>query len=73
MLCFLLFYDIILRNLLSSASAVNMELMSPMAMLLMPAATGGNVTEFLGVVRREEFCDRLRRRAGLKVPDMRLE
>ncbi len=45
-------YDIILRNLLSSASAVSMEFMSAMAMLPIPAGTGGNVTEFLGVVRR---------------------
>jgi hypothetical protein len=47
------------RNLLSSARLVSMELMSPTAMLLMPVGTEGRVKEFRGVVRREEFWERL--------------
>lgn len=62
-----------LRNLLSSAKAVSMEFMSPMAMLPIPAGTDARVTELRGVVSREEFWERLCRRPGLSVPDMRLE
>lgn len=62
-----------LRNLLSSAKAVSIEFMSPMAMLPIPAGTDARVTELRGVVRREEFWDRLCRRPGLRVPDIRLE
>lgn len=64
---------IILRNLLSSAKAVSMEFMSPMAMLPIPAGTDARGREFRGVVRREELWERLCRRPGLKVPDIRLE
>ena len=46
---------IMLRNLLSSAKAVSIEVMSPIAMLLMPAGTEASVTELRGVVRREEL------------------
>lgn len=65
--------DIKSRNLLSSARAVSNELMSPMAMFPVVGGTDGNVTEFLGVVSREELWDKLWSRPGLKVPDMRLE
>lgn len=64
---------IMLRNLLSSANAVSIEFMSPMAMLPIPAGTDARVTELRGVVRREELWERLCRRPGLRVPDMRLE
>lgn len=64
---------IMLRNLLSSAKAVSIEFMSPMAMLPIPAGTDARVTELRGVVRREEFWERLCRRPGLRVPDIRLE
>lgn len=64
---------IMFRYLLSSASAVSMEFISPMAMLPIPAGTDARVTEFRGVVRREEFWERLCKRPGLRVPDMRLE
>lgn len=64
---------IMLRNLLSSAKAVSIEFMSPMAMLPIPAGTDARGREFRGVVRREEFCERLCRRPGLNVPDIRLE
>lgn len=64
---------IMLRNLLSSARAVSIEFMSPMAMLPIPAGTDARVTELRGVVRREEFWDRLCKRPGLRVPDIRLE
>lgn len=46
---------IMLRNLLSSAKAVSIEVMSPIAMLLIPAGTEARVTELRGVVRREEL------------------
>jgi hypothetical protein len=62
-----------LRNLLSSARVVNMELMSPMAILPIPAGTEARVTELRGVVSLEEFWDRLVRSPGLRVPDIRLE
>lgn len=62
-----------LRNLFSSAKAVSIEFMSPMAMLPIPAGTDVRVTELRGVVRREELCERLCRRPGLSVPDIRLE
>lgn len=64
---------IMFRNLLSSAKAVSMEFMSPMAMLPIPAGTDARVTELRGVVRREELWERLCSRPGLRVPDMRLE
>lgn len=64
---------IMLRNLLSSAKAVSIEFMSPMAMLPIPAGTDARVTELRGVVRRDEFWERLCRRPGLRVPDIRLE
>ena len=61
------------KNLLSSARLVSMELMSPTAMLLMPAGMEGSVKEFRGVVRREEFWERLWRRVGLSAPENKLE
>lgn len=61
------------RNLLSSASVVSMELISPIAILLIPAGMVGSVREFRGVVRREEFWERFCRMLGLRVPDIRLE
>lgn len=61
------------RNLLSSARLVSMELMSPTAMLLMPAGMEGSVREFRGVVRREELWERLWRRPGLRAPESKLE
>lgn len=64
---------IMLRNLLSSAKAVSMEFMSPMAILPIPAGTDARGRELRGVVRREELWERLCRRPGLKVPDIRLE
>lgn len=73
MRCFDCSQLIMLRNLLSSAKAVSMEFISPMAMLPIPAGTDARVTELRGVVRREEFWERLCRRPGLRVPDIRLE
>lgn len=64
---------IMLRNLLSSAKAVSMEFMSPMAILPIPAGTDVRGRELRGVVRREELWERLCRRPGLNVPDIRLE
>lgn len=64
---------IMLRNLLSSAKAVSMEFMSPMAILPIPAGTDARGRELRGVVRREELWERLCRRPGLRVPDIRLE
>lgn len=61
------------KNLFSSAKLVSMELMSPTAMLLMPTGMEGSVREFRGVVRREEFWERLWSRLGLSAPENKLE
>lgn len=51
-------YCITARNLLSSASEVNKELMSPIAMLVVLTGIAGNVRDARGVVRREELRER---------------
>lgn len=50
-----------------------MELMSPIAMLVIPAGMEGSVRELRGVVSREELWERFWRILGLRVPDIKLD
>ena len=62
----------IARNLLSSASVVRRELMSPIAMLFRPGATLWKAADDRGVVRRDDVLDIPWNIEGLSTPETRL-
>lgn len=60
------------RNLLSSARVVRNELMSPMAMLVVPRGKLWSTAERFGVVRQEEVCDKSCTTLGLMTSETKL-
>lgn len=61
------------RNLFFSVRLVSMEFMFSIVMLLMFVGMEGRVREFWGVVRWEEFWERLWRRFGFRVFESKFE